>query len=247
MITIGIDPKEQARFNGVIKQYLELNHRDMAMLINNKALQVASIASRLTRKVPAARIEDELGQTGTAPGFTKTGKISKSKKKIRRVLMADSLAERLVGAALAGTLSDKHMSRKLKAKIVEIAKTKGIDQAARSLIGQRVKSRAFLASGWRPAIQNLARISDDAKIKLEARADAKDAPKYGKPKGRSISAKPGPKCAATIANSATKGSSGAAGFVKSGLIQAMREVANDMMAYIIPRMKRTKRKVLGGP
>lgn len=246
MITIGIDPKEQARFNGVIRQYLELNHRDMAMLCNNKALQVAARSSKATRKVTKGQIEYELGQTGTTPGLTPTGRISKSKKKAVRVLTPDSLAERLVKSALAGTLNDRHMSQKLKAKIVEIAKTKGVEAAARSLIGQRVKSRAFLASGWRPAIQNLARIADDTKIKSEARADAKDAPKYGVPKGRSIAAKPGAKCAATIANSATKGSTGAAEFVKSGLIQAMREVANDMMAYTIPRMNKTKRRVLGG-
>jgi len=175
--TLSVNTHE---FATTLKRYMALSRRGPADIINRKAFFIARGACRLTPKADKAQIKTTLGR------------IIKKKTGARTLVLAKaadrdmSLAEAIIRA------------RFYRAGLPQPSKEK-IGELIEGLINSRMRSIAFLKSGWLPAIRSL-----DALVSNKRGAPALDkaAVQVGQPKGGATAAKEGWRVSATIYNAA---------------------------------------------
>jgi hypothetical protein len=207
---------DSSKFEAVLAQYIAQTGKDVVEVLNQKAFFVARRALWNTKKADAQSIRDSLGVVMTAR-TTRTGR------------MAFSGYEELNTVA-RGILAARY--RKTggpwpKGEAEWVA-------AVRALVASRLRSVAFLKSGWIPAIRILETF---AKNKSGAAPLDRSARIYGQEKGRASPAVEGSVSFATIENSAgTQMDQGAnqalLKFGGAGLDQAFDQEAADTIEFI---------------
>ncbi len=147
-----------AEFQRTLRRYREFSKRDLATIVNTKALFIARRALRETPKADKAKIAKELGR------IIKTGK-NAGKLRLAKGSQHD--------APLAALIINKRLGTGRGLRGEAMAKT------IRSFIASRMRSIAFLKSGWIPAIKALSPFA-------ELRGAPRQGPapvQYGRPKG----------------------------------------------------------------
>lgn len=186
-VTFRINTRE---FDEALRQYMEHTQRALPDVLNKKALYIARGALRLTPVTPASAIKSSLGQMVR----------KKSGVQIKTVRAGDvysHLNGRESEAPLAALILNARMGRRgpgLGLYGQEMA------TAIQELIAARNRSRAFLKSGWIPAIRALQPLVKDSYGFEGANGRAVQT---GRPRGSAIPARPGFRCTAIIENAAS--------------------------------------------
>ncbi len=167
-------------FRATLRKYAEYSKRTQAQITNTKAFFVARGAARETRKADPGQIAMEMETVISAE--RRTGKQKSGMGPRAAILVNNRLGP---GAGLYGS---------------EMA------EAVRKLKASRKRSRAFLASGWIPAIKRLEPLAD---VRGAPRTD-RSIRQYGRAKGRAMPAREAWRCVAEIINSAGGKESGLA-------------------------------------
>lgn len=165
--TFKVDTTE---FNRFLAGTVASSKRDAVTVINSRLLFVILKSIQMTAKANRAQIERELGQIGADQKFTKSGRIKSS----RRVLREDSFAARIVNARRRDYAGPDFMLW-----------GNALEEAARKLIAARVRSAAFIKSGWVGALRFIAPF-----VKGRKTSPDKDAKIFGRPKGYATPARP---------------------------------------------------------
>lgn len=232
-ITCEIPPQEKARFDALIRERIKLFRGTAKDAINARGLDLAFKALEETQKVDPLKIRSELGQIGSELGRTKKGKISRNRKKASILLSDNSLAARIIESIMAGSTRD-YVSRKLREKLMAIVKSKGVPAAAKRLIGARVSSAKFLASGWLPAIRGLSGIVKDGTIKGHIKTLG--VKRFGVAKGRYRAAKESAFPVVEVTSSAFKGSPKAQSIGLDGLRKGMAKASAGIRKYLVDKL-----------
>lgn len=206
---------EQTQFNNVLKQYLQWTKRTLSEVLNSKAYFVARKALWHTHKADPAVIRDSLNQ------FVSTSRTTKSGRDVR----SDAPRAALIINARRGARGEPGLYGSEMARGV------------RQLIATRVKSVAFIKSGWIPAIRILGTFARD---KGGAAPVDRSAKVYGAEKGAAYPAVEGEQMTSRIVNSATgRSGSGYKALDKyggAGLELAFYDEAGSMQDYIERKM-----------
>ncbi|HEV2210853.1 MAG TPA: hypothetical protein VG167_18930 [Verrucomicrobiae bacterium] len=180
-------------FDRALSQYMSVTTHTLPEVLNKKALFICRRALRETPKADSMAIKQQLGVvalkiTGQNVSFSKSG-VRRGKFLTEKVYAPSSqrasisLAEAIIRARAyrAGK------SQPTKSEMPELIE---------SLVASRMRSTAFLKSGWIPAIRTLS-----GALGNHGSASAGGAKMSGQPKGRAIPARAGLKCTALIENS----------------------------------------------
>lgn len=160
-------------FQRVAEAILRTSSRTYPKFLNGQALRVASNAIQATDKADRVAIERQMGVVGrkeTLRGANSGGKkgwvrISK------RELIDNSFAARIINA-------------RKKAMGVPLIWGKELSDAARKMVAAKVRSVAFIRSGWIPAVRALSK-----EVYTRGAFLARDAKQVGAPKGYAIPAR----------------------------------------------------------
>lgn len=185
-VTFRIDMRE---FNQALKEYLEHTKRAEAYVLNKKALFVARGALRRTPSTQKGAITSSLGQiirkrNGSEMILPTLGKVHPNR------------VGKETEAPLAALIINARRARDGRAGLYGAKMTAAIE----ALIAARNRSRAFLKSGWIPAIRKLQPL---VKESYGLSGAAGRAVQIGAPKGNAIPARPGEQCKAIIENAAS--------------------------------------------
>lgn len=217
--------------------------RELEDFLNGQALKVAIEAIRHTGKADASRVQWQLGVTGRELRY----KIDrKTKQRVLRggkakqgdyIIKDDSLAERILIARRIKTGSWGIRGASIKEKVKEFIKA-------------RMRSVAFIKSGWIPARQRLFSVVRQKPTVTGVKV--LDAKQYGKPKGYAIPAAGSlfKKLTATIVNLALNakpnpltGTIGnAAQIAENGLALALKVAEQDMLKKLKERLDKQAKK-----
>lgn len=185
-ITFRIDTRE---FDRAIEQYLDYTKRGLADVLNKKALFISRGALRLTPSTPAGAITSSLGKV------------------IRHRNTVDIKSTK--AGAVYSNLGGKQSEAPLAALIINARRGReshpglyGADMsvAVAQLIAARNRSRAFLKSGWIPAIRALSPL---VKQSYGTEGGNGRAIQVNRAKGSATPARPGLTCKAIIENFAS--------------------------------------------
>lgn len=202
---------DQSKFDEVLAGYLKVTSRTVPQALNNKAYFVARKALWVTHKADANKIRSEL--TTVSITTTETGYTYES-----------TLAERIIWA--------RAKREGLKLNRDQVA------TAAKALVGARLRSVAFIKSGWIPSIRKLEGLVKDRK---GAAGSDREARQYGADKGQCIPAvEGGNNPVATIINSAKAKGDDDSALEKhggKGLDLAFYDETQSMIEYIESKMK----------
>lgn len=140
-MTPQVSQWDQSRFNDALRVYALFNKRTIPQIVNAKIFYIGRKAIRFTRKTDLATIDRELGQkvVTRSDRFKKDGTLSKVKK---RTVTWTLTQARTRPVPLAWLL----VSRGGGLPRAEV------DAAAKTLIGARRRSVAYLRAGWLSAI-----------------------------------------------------------------------------------------------
>jgi len=141
MVSIKIDTRQ---FDATLRKYAELSKRDAATIVNTKAFYIARAASRETFRPSKEKIKAEL------EAIIKTTKAGKGGK-TRKVLAKNS-----DGAPIAALLINWKRGKLGKPGLFGAA----MKDAVKKFIQKRQQARAYMASGWNPAIKALAPLAE---------------------------------------------------------------------------------------
>lgn len=170
--TFTLDTRE---FNAVLKRTAEQSSRAGVDVVNGRLFAVVLKAIRLTEKANKEKIASDLGQTGTELKYTRAGGLRKGKRaKGRMILREDSFAARIVNARLRDRVGPGAMLH-----------GDELQAAARKLIQARMRSVAFIKSGW---VWSLRALLPFVKFGRKGNPD-RDAKAVGRPKGTAEPAK----------------------------------------------------------
>ncbi len=257
MPTVDIPLKlDLTEFNVAFAEYLKVSSRDLATAINTKLFYIALRALAETHAVEAASIRSDLNQIITA--VRHTGRQAGSTGKIPRGLALAQRLRTLQGAYLqiqhgweaeklarfASPSARRLLRRENAARNMTTAKR------VQKLTGRRVRSRAFLKSGWLPAIKTLAPLAE----KKGAPYTGPRPVQYGQPKGLAIPAKPpaspSDPVAGLIENSigklgkrALKLSAAMQKFARPALQRAVDAETRSMVDYLATKFIESARKI----
>jgi len=162
-VKFSISKASQRDFDRTLKSYLAVNQRTLPEALNEKGYFIAGGAIRHTHKADADKIRSELGAAMTSV-IGKRGKALKRKK----LSFVGSYSMTLAVAVVVAKL---RKAGKVIPKASELA------EMGLNLIRTRLRSVAFIRSGWLPALRRLARFSKYGKLKFEMPRQ------YGKAKG----------------------------------------------------------------
>ena len=138
MITLDLDTKE---FDRALQLAVTYSDRTYPQVANGQGLALAKRAMTHTEKASADKIALFLGQIATQKKVSKKGKVS-----FKRIFQKeDSVAHRIVNALLRKQGKPMVWGDELNAR-------------ARRMIGGRLKSAAFIKSGWIYVIRGLSRL-----------------------------------------------------------------------------------------
>ena len=216
---------DQSIFDATLQEYLKVCTRTVAEAINTKAYFVARAALWYTHKADAQDIGDTLGR------FVSTLNLGRKNKAGRftttRTLELASARE--YDAPLAAIIINARRGEKGEPGLYGAA----MARAVRALIASRVRSIAFLKSGWLPAIRILSLYAKDKSGGAPTDSQARI---FGQEKGSAVPAVDGGEMIAQIINSAlAKGDRGAQALAKwggAGLETAFYNEVQSMREYI---------------
>jgi hypothetical protein len=217
---------DQAKFDTILKRYLEVTSRDVVTAINTKAYFIARKAVWFTAKADPGKIKSDLGELVRVQRLTKRGNFVWRRE--LRLTEADE-KEAPLAALIINKRRGKHKQSGLYGK--EMAR------AIRDMLAARMRSVAFIKSCWLPAIRTLAPLAD----KRGVPPIDPTAKEIGVPKGSAEPARPTAGIImATIINAAetkrdTKNAIGKYGM--RGLAMAFEDEANSMLDYIMTHLK----------
>lgn len=217
---------DQTQFNEVLKEYLGWTKRTLAEVLNTKAYYIARKAIWYTAKASKESIGDSLGRFVSTSRTTKSGKTTTS----RRLELAEA---READAPLAALIVNARRGAEGRPGLYGQA----MAAAVRQLIAARVRSIAFIKSGWLPAIRILQTFAKD---KSGAGPTDSAARIYGQEKGAAYPAVEGHEMISRIVNSAAgKAGTSAAALDKyggKGLDMAFYDETASMKEYIERKM-----------
>jgi hypothetical protein len=211
---------DQSKFDAALAEYLKVTSRTVTDAINTKAYFIARKALYLTHKASKRAIQDSLG------------KIITSRRRMT-TRIASLPSGRTADAPLAALIINARRGRAGQPGLHGIAMTRAIAD----LLNARMRSIAFLKSGWIPAIRILEGLAKD---KSKAGPTDREARIYGRQKGGATPAAEGVAPVATIINSAlSRGDPGGAALAKyggAGLEAAFAEETASMLKYLEEKM-----------
>lgn len=215
-----IDDRE---FKKTLAEYVKIcKSRTFPEIVNTKAFFICRGAARNTFRPSKGTIQRTTGRLIFDLKRTKTGRS-------RRVLVGSSRAA-TKGVPIAALIQNWRAKKMGKpGKYGKAMKT-----AIKKMIGARSAARAFIASGWIPAIKALAPL---AKYKRSAPPTDNEAKQRGKPKGSAkVAVGGGYRVEATITNSASSKVSTTKDplqkYGKPALVNAFDEERRSMIAHM---------------
>ncbi len=228
-VTFRINTRE---FDAALKPYLEAAPHAEADVLNKKALFIARGALRLTPSTPAGAIRSSLGQ------------IIRSKRGVTvKTVKAGALYKDLEGggaeAPLAALIINARRGREGHPGLYGPEMAAAVEQ----LIAARNRSRAFLKSGWIPAIRALQPLVTAA---YGMGGGAGRPVQVGAPKGSAMPARPGLACKAIIENAASGEHETHEALIKYGepaLQKAFDNEAASMLRYVADRQYEEAKKI----
>jgi hypothetical protein len=185
-VTFNIDMRE---FNQALDRYMDVTTRSLPDVLNKKALYIARGALRRTPSTEKGAITSSLGQI--------IHKKSGVELKLRK------------GGEVYSNLGSKEANAPMAALIINARRGRAdhpglygqeMTQAIEALIAARNRSRAFLKSGWIPAIRTLSPLVKDSYGFDGANGRAVQ---VNRAKGMAVPARAGFDCQAIIENSAS--------------------------------------------
>lgn len=188
----------------------------------NRALQnVTARAIGPTPKADAAKIAWQMGQVGTQIAYRdRKGNLKRYKTPKRIYNFANSFAARIINKRLRDTGQ----------KMVFGAE---MEKRAKAMVGARLRSVAFIKSGYIPALALLSRLIDKPMRIL------RDGRVVGVPKGWAI---PAPKGTAVTFGEVANNAKGASKVGVTAAQQAVNETARDMIGWATDRLREDARK-----
>jgi hypothetical protein len=230
---------DTSKFNEALREYMRVSSRTLQQAINTKAYYVARKATLYTHKADPTKIQSQLGGYIRVAHTTKTGRTVMRRKLSLTPSRDDAMAP------LAALIVNKRRG----SKGLPGLQGSAMAAAIRNLIAARLRSVAFIKSGWLEAIRTLASLADrkgQPPIDNMAR-------QYGAAKGSATpAAAGGDVMIATILNAAVakKGEGGFDAlrrFGEAGLAMAFADEVQSMQEYIERKMQpdaeRTNRKL----
>lgn len=190
--------------------------------IANKAIQnVVGHAFKPTPKADAGRIAWQMGQVATKIGFVDRRGNWKRYKTPRRVYEFE------------GSFAARIINKRRRDAGKEMLFGKEMDSAARRMVGARLRSVAFIKSGWIPAFSQLSRLVGRA-IRLKP-----DGKVVGVDKGW---AQPAPKGTEVAVASAFNNAKGAGRVGIAALQASVNYVAADMIRWATDELRKGARE-----
>lgn len=144
---------DQSVFQATLEKYLKVTSRTLQTAINTKAYYIARQAIWYTDKADVTRVKTGLGQVVSVNRLTKSGKkIVKRRELVLRIGKQD--------APIAALIIQKRMAAKGE-RSPFYGKSRAAGRALmmrmiKQLLAARLKSIAFIKSGWLPAVKALA-------------------------------------------------------------------------------------------
>lgn len=133
------------QFNDTLRRAVKESSRAAVDVVNGHALGVIHKAIELTQMADREKMEATLGKIGTQLNYTKKGLVRKGKGKRGQALLAEgSFAARIVNARRRDFAGPDYMLH-----------GNALMAAARKLIAARVRSRAFIKSGFLWAMRDI--------------------------------------------------------------------------------------------
>ena len=216
---LTISPSSKAAFDAAIRERIKLFEGTAAEAINERALDVAFKALQETQKADPNEIRYTLGQTGTNLGKLKSGKTTFNRRKATIRLKDDSFAVHLMGKIIENK-GRQYVTPKVRAALMKVLQSAGIEAAAKRLISFRVSSVAFISSG---------------QVKTKVNTDG--VRQFGKPKGRFSKAKESPAPHATITSTSFGGDTRAQEIGRMGLQKGFDSATRGMKDYIAKKLR----------
>ncbi len=220
------DTFEMTRFTETLAEYIKYTSRTLTSAINTKAYYVARKAVWFTGKTDKGKMQKDLG------GFVRVQRTNKKGKLVTR-RQIELTGARDYNAPLAAVIINKRRGLKKQSGLYG----RQMAVAIRKMLSARLRSVAFIKSGWLPAIQALAPFAEK---KNEPDTD-RDAAQVGNAKGRASEARESDLITeATIVNLASAVRDKKNALEKygiPGLDQAFNDEAQSMAQYIEDRMK----------
>ncbi len=218
---IQVDDRE---FTRTLRQYSRISRREIPDIVNTKAFFIARRAVIETHKADKSMIKTSLGTILKRKGGGRILKLAKADKRDM------SLAEAILRA------------RAYRAGREQPDKT-AIGALIENLIAARMRSIAFLKSGWLPAIKALEKL---VKSKSGVARTDRSPKQYGKAKGSAIPAHEGFRVSATIINAASADRDRKAALDKFGtpaLARAFAFETKSMEEYMEEKLKKAAQSV----
>ena len=144
-------------FRNTLRQYVKVNKRALAKIINTKAYRIAIVACHETKRATKADIQKGIGQLVFEMQRAASGRA-------HRVLTKSGLFTSTAGGyykSAKGVPIAALILNKLRGKRGEQGLYGAeMKEAIRRLVTKRFSAVAYLASGWLPAIKKLAPLAD---------------------------------------------------------------------------------------
>ena len=242
-----------SKLNSAITKLYENSSKAASDIVNRKAYWIVTRAQWKTPRVPSTQIAAELQATKVIEThYNKDGSVSKSRSKAKAVFNAGSKEAPILSLILQSRVKGSGRNRGYAAKSpwpeekqIPQSPWKGVNRATgaarmleamRKMYGMKLRSRAYLASGWIEAIATLQAAMRKALLpQFTEKAPAKGkqgTARYGKPKGEAKPAQPGMNPKAMFVNAAWSKEDGGEALLRIGgkaLQEAVNEEARDTM------------------
>ena len=214
-------------FDATMRRYQALSKRDPKAICDTKAFFIARRAVIETPKADKASITGDLGRLVKRQKQVTVGKLRMVKRYSRWGLEVE--------APLAALIINMRRGKGRGLYGAEMA------EAIRTMLAARLRSIAFLKSGWLPAIRALTGVAD---VRGAPRQD-KAAVEVGVPKGYAVPAEAGWRARTTIANAADAKRDDKTSLYKYGepaLQRAFDAETASMLDYMEKKLRETAQK-----
>lgn len=219
---------DTSKFDKALHDYMVSSQRELGQIIAQKSMDVCFTALKLTQRADADKIRRQLANAVVSK--VSRSRITKRLRTTKQVAIVDddkSLAARIIIARAAKAGKSPGTLEEIKKK-------------ALALIGARVRSRGFVASGWIAAISKIGYV-----LGRSFRFSAGGTKQYGTQKGDAIVRILGWKPVVTFINRAMQ-SKGARPYMKqigeAGLQAGFDAVAVDMAEHTAQRLQKVADK-----
>ena len=209
-------------FDSTLRRYREISKRDPKKICDTKGFFIARRAVIETQKADGAKIKGELGR-GIVKKHQQVGMSLRTVKRFSRFGLQ-------VDVPLAALIINKRRGKGRGLYGAEMT------EAIRSMLAARMRSIAFLKSGWLPAIRALVGLADTRGAPRQESGPAQ----VGKAKGYAVPASEGWKARTTIVNMADAKHSNQQALIKYGepaLQRAFDSETKSMLDYMERKLR----------